>query len=112
MEERRKSNRIELISTLVVKRLDNGTDREAQIEIVDVSKTGIGFSCNELLEIGAVYEAFLRIWTQEVIHSFLEIVRIEKKGPSYNYGAVFIGMPEMDASRIEVYDTVESLKKS
>lgn len=112
MEERRKSNRIELISTLVVKRLDNGTDREAQIEIVDVSKTGIGFSCNELLEIGAVYEAFLRIWTQEVIHSFLEIVRIEKKGASYNYGAVFIGMPEMDASRIEVYDTVESLKKS
>ena len=69
---------------------------------------GLVFSCSELLEFGSVYEAYLRIWTQEVIHAFLEIVRIEKKQDEYYYGAVFIGMPEMDASRIEVYDTVES----
>ncbi len=112
MDERRKSNRRELISTLIVKRLDEGGDRETTIDIADVSKSGIGFSCNELLEIGAVYEANLRIWTQEVLHAFLEIVRIEKKGQGYNYGAIFIGMPGMDASRIEVYDTVENLSRS
>lgn len=112
MEERRKSNRRELISTLIVKRLDDGRNEEATIDIADVSKSGIGFNCNELLEIGAVYEANLRIWTQEVLHAFLEIVRIEKKGQGYNYGAVFIGMPGMDASRIEVYDTVENLTRS
>lgn len=110
MEERRKSNRRELISSLTVKRLDSDQKAEVEIEIVDVSKSGIGFSCKELLDIGAVYEAHLRIWTQEVIHSFLEIVRIEKKGEGFGYGAVFIGMPEGDASRIEVYDTVESMR--
>lgn len=112
MEERRKSNRRELISTLIVKRLDDGENKETTIDIADVSKSGIGFNCNELLEIGAVYEANLRIWTQEVLHAFLEIVRIEKKGQGYNYGAIFIGMPETDASRIEVYDTVENLTRS
>lgn len=112
MEERRKSNRRELISTLIVKRLDNDENQETTIDIADVSKSGIGFNCNELLEIGAVYEANLRIWTQEVLHAFLEIVRIEKKGQGYNYGAIFIGMPETDASRIEVYDTVENLSRS
>lgn len=111
MEERRRANRRELVSKLLVKRLDVSVNEEVEIDISDVSKSGIGFSCGELLGIGAVYEAFLRIWTQEVIHAFLEVVRIEKKANGYNYGAVFIGMPETDASRIEVYDTVERMKQ-
>ncbi|MBR5798484.1 MAG: PilZ domain-containing protein [Lachnospiraceae bacterium] len=113
MEERRKSNRRELVSTIVVKRLDNpALNEQVEIDIVDVSKTGIGFSCSKALEIGAVYEAYLRIWTQEVLHAFLEIVRIEKKGSGFGYGGIFIGMPEMDAARIEVYDTVETLNEN
>ena len=111
VEERRRSNRRELISKLVVKRLDGSKKEEVEIEIADVSKSGIGFKCEEQLDIGAVYESFLRIWTQEVIHAFLEIVRIEKKGTGYTYGAVFIGMPEAEAGRIEVYDTVESMRE-
>ena len=106
MEERRKSVRMEMPSTLSVKRLDGTKDESVEIEIIDVSKTGVGFSCNVALEIGAVYEANLRIWTQEVLHAFLEIVRIEKRGLSFDYGAIFIGMPEMDSSRIETYQTV------
>ncbi len=111
MEERRRANRRKLVSKLVVKRLDRNEEEEVEIEIVDVSKSGIGFQCDQLLGIGSVYEGFLRIWTQEVIHAFLEIVRIEKKEDGFHYGAIFIGMPASDASRIEVYDTVESLKQ-
>ena len=111
MEERRRANRRKLVSKLVVKRLDRNEEEEVEIEIVDVSKSGIGFRCEQLLGIGSVYEGFLRIWTQEVIHAFLEIVRIEKKEDGFHYGAIFIGMPASDASRIEVYDTVESLKQ-
>ena len=111
MEERRRANRRKLVSKLVVKRLDRSEEEEVEIEIVDVSKSGIGFRCEQLLGIGSVYEGFLRIWTQEVIHAFLEIVRIEKKEDGFHYGAIFIGMPASDASRIEVYDTVESLKQ-
>ena len=110
MEERRRTNRRTLESKLLIKRLDGSGQEEAEIEIIDVSKTGIGFSCNKLLDIGSVYESFLRIWTQEVIHAFLEIVRIEKVGNLYSYGAIFIGMPEAEAVRIEAYDTIESMK--
>lgn len=109
MEERRKNNRRKLASKLIVTRLGGVEVNETiEIEIVDVSKTGIGFTCDKALEIGAVYEGYLRIWTQEVLHAFLEIVRIEKKEDCFGYGAIFIGMPEIDAARIEVYDTVES----
>ena len=43
--------------------------------IIDVSPNGVGFLCKEVLSIGAVYESKLRIWTQEVLHAFLQIVR-------------------------------------
>ena len=113
MEERRKRKRLELQSKIIIKSLnDPGTQHEAVIDIIDVSKTGVGFSCNLPLEIGTVYEAFLTIWTKEVLHAFIEIVRIEKAGDKFNYGSIFVGMPGMDASRIAIYDTVNTeLKK-
>ena len=109
MEERRRNNRIKLTSTLLIKRLDRDTQEPVEIEILDVSKSGVGFYCSKPLEIGAVYESNLRIWTQEVLHAFLEIVRIEKATDGFIYGAIFIGMPEMEASRIELYDTINNL---
>ncbi len=109
MSEKRKAERTELSSRLILKQLNGESDiQEVAIEITDVSKSGVGFECTEKLEIGAVYEGFLTIWTKEVIHSFLEIVRIVKDDNSYSYGAIFIGMPEMDSQRIEIYQTVNN----
>ncbi|MCR5596032.1 MAG: PilZ domain-containing protein [Lachnospiraceae bacterium] len=110
MEERRRSERHPLESSIVIKRLDGTNPEEVAIEITDVSKTGIGFTCSEALQIGAVYESFLKIWTQETIHAFVEIVRIEKiADKTFSYGCMFIGMPEMDNSRIMVYETVQHM---
>ena len=107
--ERRRNKRLELESRLIIKRLDGGTESEqVAIQVADVSKAGLGFSCTIPLEIGAVYEAYLTIWTKEVIHAFVEIVRIEKEEETFRYGGVFIGMPEIDATRIEIYDTVNN----
>lgn len=108
MEERRKSKRSKLSSRLIIKRLDGEERQELAIEVLDVSKTGVGFSCNEALTIGAVYESYLTIWTKEVLHAFLQVVRIEMKENGFVYGASFVGLPEMDASRIEVYQTIHN----
>lgn len=112
MQERRKNRRMELSSHLLIKNLTGNKDEEVEIEVSDMSKTGVGFTCKNLLNIGTVYEAFLTIWMKESIHAFLEIVRMEKKEENkYSYGAVFIGMSEMDSKRIEVFDTMDSLEK-
>ncbi len=109
MEERRKNKRTVMNSRLLIKRLDNEEKHiEVDIEILDVSKSGVGFKADQLLKIGEVYESYLTIWTKEVLHAFLQIVRIELQGEDYVYGAVFIGMPEMDASRIEIYQTLHN----
>lgn len=111
MQEKRKSKRTELLSKIILKRLDGDRVEQAAIDVTDVSKTGVGFSSKKALTIGGVYEAYLTIWTKEVLHAFIEIVRIEKKGSDFEYGAIFIGMPEMDAARIETYQTVEDHTK-
>ena len=104
MQERRRNQRIELEGKLLVRRMDQGGKAEKiGIEISDCSKTGVGFACAEHLDMGAVYEAYLTIWTKEVLHVFLEISSI------FEYGAIFIGMPEMDASRIETYSTIKNM---
>ncbi|MCM1064909.1 MAG: PilZ domain-containing protein [Eubacterium sp.] len=112
MNERRKSKRTSMPSRLMIKRLDGGEDRQVTIEVTDVSKSGIGFECKEQLQVGEVYESFLTIWTKEVIHAILRIVRIELKEQMYSYGAVFVGMPDTESARIEVYQTVEDVKKN
>ncbi|MCM1112437.1 MAG: PilZ domain-containing protein [Muribaculum sp.] len=105
MEERRRNKRTAMESKLLMKRLDGGEHTEVAIDIVDVSKRGIGFTADCLLEVGQVYESYLTIWTKEVLHAFLRIVRIELKETEYVYGATFIGMPETEANRIEVYQS-------
>lgn len=111
MEERRKNKRIDLGSKLLIKRLDQEEALEVEIDIVNVSKKGIGFECAEPLTIGSVYEGFLTIWTREIIHAFIEIVRIEKLKDTFDYGGIFIGMPEVDSQRIEIYETVEQHRR-
>ncbi len=112
MEEKRHSQRSEMISKLMIKRLDSDeAGEEVVINITDVSKGGVGFTCNKALEIGAVYESFLEIWTKEVLHTFLEIVRIEKKDDTFFYGSLFVGLPEMDAQRIGIYQTVNGMNQ-
>lgn len=110
MVEKRRNKRTELLSRIILKRLDGNKIEEAAIDVTDVSKTGVGFTSREPLTIGAVYESYLTIWTKEVLHAFVEIVRIEKIDNGYSYGGIFIGMPEMDAARIETYQTVEDNK--
>ena len=113
MEERRKNRRMELTSKLLVKRMDQGGEpKEVNIEVMDASKTGVGFLCSEKLEIGAVYESYLTIWTKEILHTFLEVIRVVDKGNgTYEYGAIFIGMSEQDASRIAAYDMFDNMSE-
>lgn len=106
MEERRRNKRIELQSKIMLKSLGEEEPKEISIEVLDASKSGLGFRCSEKLEIGTIYESYLTLWTKEVIHAFLQIARIELKDQVYDYGAVFIGMPDMDTSKIEIYRVV------
>ena len=109
MDERRRKNRSNLDAQLVIKRLGGAEMREVSISVTNISTTGLGFMCTQELEMGAVYEGILTIWTKEKIPVFLEIVRVKPVGDKYNCGAFFVGMPEMLTNRIAAYQVIEQV---
>lgn len=107
MDERRRRKRTDLDAHLTIKKLDGSNIEEHGIDVVDISISGIGFKCADELEIGSVYEGTLTIWTKEKIKVFLDIVRRAQKENGFNYGADFVGLPDLYKRKIGIYQVVE-----
>lgn len=108
MDEKRKFRRLDLEGELIMNPIgsEEGIEKVA-ISIHDCSRGGMGFQSDQQLVMGDNYECNLTIWTKEVIHVFIKIVRGTMVEDGYSYGAIFIGMPEYDRQRISVYETVQ-----
>ena len=105
-EEKRKHKRLELDVTVELERLDEDgvtTLRYSHVEVVDISRTGIGFKAGQRLEVGTHYNTKIQIWTKEIIDVVIEIVRCEELEDGYRYGGIFIGMSNTDALKIDIY---------
>ena len=74
MQEKRKSRRFVLEATIAMERVDGTKNRLVPINIIDVSGSGIGFSCKELLEMNSIYKIQLKIWTGDIVDFALLIV--------------------------------------
>jgi hypothetical protein len=92
-----------------MKRLDKQAAVNANIHVYDISHSGLGFYCEEPLSIGSIYEAHLTIWSKETLHCFLRITRVNISGDINAYGALFIGMSETDAARIDSLQTIQNV---
>ncbi len=107
MIEKRQYKRLELDVSVQLERLDEDevtTLKYAHVDVTDISKSGIGFRSLKQLEVGSYYDTKIEIWTKEVVDAVVEIVREEKlPDGSYKYGAIFIGMSNTDALKIEIY---------
>ena len=113
MEERRRNKRLDLDVTVQIERLDvddTTTVKYSKVDVFDISKSGIGFNCAQKLENNSYYDMKLQIWTKEIIETVIEIVRVkENEDGTYNYGAMFIGMTDPDALKIEIYQIFNEL---
>lgn len=107
MEEKRKHKRLDLDVNVQLERLDEEgvtTLKYVHVDVTDISRSGIGFTCGKDLEVGSYYDTKVQIWTKEVVDAVIEIVRREDHpAGGYHYGAVFIGMTDTDALKIDIY---------
>lgn len=115
MEEKRKNKRLDLDVSVELERLDQGdvtTLKIIHVETTDLSKSGIGFKSKQELAVGSFYNTKLQIWTKEVIEAVVEIVRCEEIEDGFLYGAIFIGMLDTDAMKIDIYQIFSDYKES
>ena len=113
MNEKRKHKRLDLDVTIQLERLDQGsvtTVKYAKVDVTDISRSGLGFTSQQELPVGAYYDAKIQIWTKEVVEAIVEIVRCVKQNDgTYKYGCFFIGMPDVDAMKIDIYQIFNDL---
>lgn len=112
MEEKRKHKRLDLDVKIQLERLDEEgvtTLKYVHVDVTDISRSGIGFTCAKELEVGSYYDTKIQIWTKEVVDAVIEIVRREDASGEYHYGAVFIGMTDTDALKIDIYQIFNDL---
>ena len=105
--DRRKYKRHTLSVKLFMTRVDDESQLGIPVEVLDISKGGLGFICQQELMNGVIYKANIKIWTGDVIPAFINVVRVSHQEDGNIYGGVFIGMPETDAARIGVYETYQ-----
>lgn len=111
MQEKRKSKRYVLDASIAMERIDGAKNKLVPIKVYDVSESGIGFSCKEILEMHSVYKVHLKIWTGDVIDAFVNILRFDNSGDDYVYGGSFIGMPDNDSNRLHIHELFDAFNE-
>lgn len=110
MDERRMSKRLELTVTLKLEYIHKQAEKSAKditIEVTDLSSRGIGFRSKEKLDVEGFYDMNMKIWTKEVIPCVIHIVREAAEADGmYRYGAVFVGMSEINQQKINTYQMI------
>ena len=112
MEEKRKHKRLDLDVKIQLERLDEEgvtTLKYVHVDVTEISRSGVSFSCQKQLETGTYYDTKIQIWTKEVVDAVIEIVRSEEENGVYHYGAIFIGMTDTDALKIDIYQIFNDL---
>ena len=112
MEEKRRHKRLDLDVSLQLERLDEDgvtTLKFVHVDVTDISRSGLGFISKQELAVGSYFDTKIQIWTKEVIDAVIEIVRCDKSGDTYKYGCIFIGMTDVDALKIDIYQIFNDL---
>ncbi|MDF2510628.1 MAG: hypothetical protein K0S04_494 [Herbinix sp.] len=116
MDERRKAKRMPITLSLEILNLykqDNVqvSNLHAPIEVVNISKTGIGFESESVLPIGYYFNANLNLGNSEdILHCVVKIVRSQPMEDHRTlYGCEFVGMATVLSYVFDDYD--ETIKE-
>ncbi len=110
MEEKRRSRRVPIQLSLEISDLYKQenvyvTNINAPIEVVDISKRGIGFRSESTLPIGYYFNASINLGEKETLHCVIKIIRSQSVNDKTTmYGCEFIGMAEILSFIFDAYD--------
>ncbi|MBE5966849.1 MAG: PilZ domain-containing protein [Lachnospiraceae bacterium] len=110
MQERRRAKRMPVKLSLEISNLykqDNEQVRNinAPIEVVNISKTGIGFQSESELPIGYYFNANINLNEGDTLHCVVKIIRSQPLEENRKiYGCEFVGMAAILSYIFDEYD--------
>ena len=81
MEEKRRHKRLDLDVRIELERLDEDgvtTLKFVHVDVVDISRSGIGFKAPKALDVGSYYDTRIQIWTKEIVDAVVQTVAANK----------------------------------
>ncbi|BBF44374.1 hypothetical protein lbkm_3087 [Lachnospiraceae bacterium KM106-2] len=109
-EERRKEHRLPITLHLEVSHLFRQDynvikDLSADLSVMNISKSGIGFESETSLPVNYYFNGKIELGEKRFFYAVLKIVRKSKDDcENYIYGAEFIGLAPFLAEKIEQYE--------
>lgn len=108
MHERRRYERLPIDCRLKVNNLYNGYQKgidkvDADIEVIDISRGGIGFKCNQTLPLNSYFDATIGLDGREYFRAIVKIIRCSSVDSGTIYGAEFIGLAGFLENKIAEY---------
>lgn len=111
MEERRKHRRLPIFLQLEINQLfkqDNEiiTNLEEEIEVINISKTGIGFISKANLPLDYYFNAKIEFDKTQFFYCVLKIIRREEHESGTMYGCEFVGLAEFLSRKVDDYEKI------
>jgi len=111
MNEKRKHKRLPIKLRIDIDKLfkqDNEIihDINESIEVINISKTGIGFLCKDDLPLEYYFNAKIEFDEFKYFYCVLKIIRKEIINDINLFGCEFVGLAEFLASKVDEYETL------
>ncbi|NLO10508.1 MAG: PilZ domain-containing protein [Clostridiales bacterium] len=110
MEEKRRAKRMPIklsleISDLYKQDHVHVININAPIEVINISKSGIGFNSESILPVGYYFNASINLGEKETLHSVIKIIRSQPLEDRLTmYGCEFVGMAEILSFIFDAYE--------
>lgn len=106
--ENRKAARLEIDMTIALYDITkNQSIKDAEkfpVEVMNISKSGIGFTTKCSIEISSFYKARLNFPTKDTMDVIIRVVRSQTlEDGRVMFGGTFVGISETDKFKIEVF---------
>lgn len=104
--ERRKDKRFPFEITLNIQELYKQDyvkieDLDEEFQVTNISKSGLGFSCQHELPLDFYFNAKITIDAEKFFFTVLKIIRTAKEDDDFHYGCEFVGLAEILSSAID-----------
>lgn len=109
MKDRRKTHRVPYEATMTVDEVYNQQEvksgsKSIPIEVVDISKGGIGFIAEEALPLNYYFNAKIDLGNGRQFYSVLRIIRKDAHEGKFIYGCEFTGLADILSLYIDEYE--------
>lgn len=109
MDERRKHKRLPIKLEIDIDKLfkqDNEIihDINESIEVINVSRTGIGFLCKDDLPLDYYFNAKIEFDAVKYFYCVLKIIRKEVIDDTNLFGCEFVGLAEFLSTKVDEYE--------